>query len=250
VNEPDLIRRLELIGHATWPALEEEWLNGWLLRAGGGVTRRANSASPVDDHDSDLRMQVTRCEDWFAARSLPSIVRLSPLADPEVDRFLAAAGYQRDRGALIMTRPIAGFPRSGPATVSVDRKPCQQWLDLMAKEPGRGGANREVLGRMFRRVEGPAGFAHITVGDRMHAIGLGVVADDHVALFMMQTEADQRRRGLAKAIAAALAEWGATMGVSNAFLQVHPANTPAIALYGSLGFEERYEYWYRQRLAG
>ena len=114
------------------------------------------------------------------------------------------------------------------------------------KEPGRGGARREVLRRMLGRIEGPAGFAHISLGDRMKAIGLGVVADDHVALFMMRTEADQRRSGLAKAIAAALVERGAAMGAAHAFLQVHPSNTAAIALYHSLDFEEQYEYWYRE----
>mgnify|MGYP001816715754 CR=1 FL=1 len=242
----DHIRRLELIGHATWPSLEDEWLGGWLLRAGGGVTRRANSASPVHDFEVDLDWQIARCEEWFEHRGVRPIFRLSPVADPAIDAGLDERGYEKDRGAVIMTRAITGFPFADTTGVSLPSTPAEAWLDLMAQEPGRGGAKRDVLARMLFRIETPAGFASIEEDGRLHAIGLGVVADGHVALFMMRTEEDQRRRGLAKSIAAALVEWGARQSATHAFLQVHPANAPAIALYRSLGFEQQYEYWYRQ----
>ncbi len=224
------IRRLELIGHATWPSLDDEWLNGWLLRAGGGATRRSNSASPVYDLDLDLDHQISACEQWFERRGLPPIFRLTAC----------------DLGAIIMTRPIAGIPAIDASRVAIADNPTEGWLDLMAREPGRGGAKRAVLAELLGRIELPAGFAAIVHADRMRAIGLGVVADEYVALFMLQTVEDQRRRGLARAVTAALVSWGAGEGATQAFLQVHPSNAPAIAFYRSQGFEQQYEYWYRQ----
>ncbi|NNC91731.1 MAG: GNAT family N-acetyltransferase [Acidimicrobiia bacterium] len=240
------IRHLELVGHATWPSLEDEWLNGWLLRAGGGVTRRANSVSPVYERDIDLDRQVARCEAWFEQRGLAPVFRLTQIADPAIDDCLDGRGYEHDLGAAIMTRPIAGFLDTDVSEVSVISTPTERWLDVMGRERGRGGAKRGALQNLLNRIEAPAGFASIELNGRLAAIGLGVVAGSYVALFMMRTEEEQRRRGLAKAVAVALARWGSDHGAAEAFLQVHPSNAPAIALYRSLGFERRYEYWYRQ----
>lgn len=241
--EPSRLRRLEHIGHAAWPSLEDEWLNGWLLRAGGGVTRRSNSANPVDDSWDDLDTQVDSAEAWFAQRSLPPIVRLTAAADPAIDRRLAARGYQRDLGAAIMTRPIAGLVPVGLHEVHLSDGPSPRWLRSAAREPGRGGAKRTVLEQLLDRIDHPTAYA----GLGRDAIGLGVLVDDHLALFMMRTEPPARRQGLARAVAAALAAWGADQGATEAFLQVHPSNAPAIALYESLGFKKQYEYWYRQK---
>ena len=43
------IRALEVAAVAAWPGLEMEWVDGWLLRAGAGFTRRANSAIQLGD---------------------------------------------------------------------------------------------------------------------------------------------------------------------------------------------------------
>ena len=42
------IRALEHAAALAWPGVEQQWLHGWFLRAGRGVTSRANSAVPLD----------------------------------------------------------------------------------------------------------------------------------------------------------------------------------------------------------
>jgi ribosomal protein S18 acetylase RimI-like enzyme len=241
----DPIRRLERVGHAAWPSLEDEWFNGWLLRAGGGVTRRANSANPVEEVP-DLDAQIDHVESWFRERSLPVIVRLTKAADPGIDQRLDALGYEHDRGAIIMTRSITVPDRAGTSVVRLTEGPSPGWLEVAGREPGRGGAKRAVLEQLLDQISRPAAYAEVG-RDEPEAIGLGVLVDEHLALFMMRTEPPARRKGLAKAVAAALASWGADQGAAEAFLQVHPANAPALALYESLGFEKQYEYWYREK---
>jgi len=41
------IRALEHAAALAWPGVEQHWLDGWLLRAGHGVTYGANSAVPL-----------------------------------------------------------------------------------------------------------------------------------------------------------------------------------------------------------
>ncbi|MBT8164913.1 MAG: GNAT family N-acetyltransferase [Acidimicrobiia bacterium] len=237
------IRRLERVGHAAWPSLEDEWLNGWLLRAGGGVTRRSNSANPVNDSWDDLETQIDSTEAWFAQRGLPAIARLTGTADPEIDRRLEARGYERDLGAVIMTRPVAGLAPIGIHGIDLADEPSPEWLEAAGREPGRGGAKRTILEKLLDRIDRPTAYARVGVD----AIGLGVLVDDHLAVFMMRTEPHARRQGLARAIAGSVSAWGADRGATEAFLQVHPENAPAIALYESLGFERQYEYWYREK---
>ncbi|MDH3606526.1 MAG: GNAT family N-acetyltransferase [Acidimicrobiia bacterium] len=246
IIDRDHILSLELIGHATWPALEEEWLNGWLLRASGGVTRRANSANPVHDLPINIEVQIQASEAWFEARQLPPVFRLTAAADPSIDLALDEAGYRRQPGALVMTRLLDDGPADATGGVEVADSASDAWLDLMAEEPGRGGDKREVARQILARITDPAGFASIGTDEAMQAIGLGVVHDSYLGVFMMQTAATHRRQGLARAVLAALMEWARPVGARQVFLQVHPENQPALALYGSLGFESQYEYWYRQ----
>src|ERR1700722_3752944 len=42
------IRALEHVAAFAWPGVQQQWLDGWLLRAGRGITSRANSAVPLD----------------------------------------------------------------------------------------------------------------------------------------------------------------------------------------------------------
>jgi GNAT superfamily N-acetyltransferase len=243
------IRCLEEIGHATWPALEEDIRDGWLLRAAAGVTRRSNSASPVARSSVDIDDQIAMCRQWYAARELPTICRLTEAAVPRLDERLAGLGYSRQAGAVVMTRSLGALVRPDIPGTQIADAPSEQWLALMARQPGRGGEKRAVLKEMLDNLAVPAGFASVNVDGGLAAIGLGVVAADHVALYMMQTVPERRREGFGTAIAAALAAWGSNRGAHYLFLQVHPVNTAARSFYQRLGFEPRYEYWYRQRSA-
>ncbi len=79
------------------------------------------------------------------------------------------------------------------------------------------------------------------------ATGLATLEDGHVGIFDVLTRESARRRGLGRAIVAALLRWGHGLGAGHAYLQVDEGNAPAIAMYDAFGFARAYGYWYRGR---
>ena len=61
----------------------------------------------------------------------------------------------------------------------------------------------------------------------------------------MATLPGARRRGLGRALLAALAAWGVARGATRAYLMVEEGNAPARSLYEQAGFEPLYGYHYR-----
>lgn len=64
------IRALEHAAALAWPGAEQQWSGGWLLRAGHGITSRANSAIPLDVSAQIAHLAVVR--DWYRERDLPA----------------------------------------------------------------------------------------------------------------------------------------------------------------------------------
>jgi len=73
------IRDLEELSMRALPALETERFDGWVLRAAGGYTRRANSAAPLYSGELDSAEKIVYTETWFRSRGLTPMVRLSRL---------------------------------------------------------------------------------------------------------------------------------------------------------------------------
>ena len=63
----------------------------------------------------------------------------------------------------------------------------------------------------------------------------------------MRTHADFRRRGHARRVLGAIADWAAAQGAGQLFLSVEEANAPARALYEGVGFARAYPYRYYRK---
>ena len=251
ISIPDLERRAAL----GWRAPEEDRLGDWLLRAAGGFTGRANSALAAGDPGRPLDRAAAAVRDWYEARGLPAMVAVPhPAGRPEaapVGRFLARRGWGvRPGAATVMTAPAGQVARTrGPdpaapdgAPVGMDPEPDDAWLGLYHY---RGQPGLPLIARQVLTSAPWQAFASIRVDGRTIAIGRVAVAAGWAGITAIEVAPGHRRRGLARAITAALAARAAAHGARHLYLQVEDGNEAARALYQRLGFATHHGYHYR-----
>jgi ribosomal protein S18 acetylase RimI-like enzyme len=77
------------------------------------------------------------------------------------------------------------------------------------------------------------------------AAGMVVVDGELAGIFDVAVDEAVRRRGYARQLMNYLLDTGLGAGAHIAYLQVEYSNSAARGLYASLGFTDRYSYWYR-----
>jgi ribosomal protein S18 acetylase RimI-like enzyme len=230
-----------------WPCLREERLGDWILRFGGGVYGRSNSVQPFGDPTIPIAEAVESCEAAYRAERLPSMFRLPHLGDwQELDRHLAARGYEINDSAIVQVGHIASPPM--PESVKLLETPNAEWLASYFAGSGRGAGREAAVEQLLHRVPPPRRFAAVHQGERLVAIGLGSIHNDTLWMFGIATVPDSRGQGHGQRICEALMAWAKREGARRAALQVSSSNTPALRLYDRLGFENAYEYTYRRKL--
>src|SRR5580693_4508172 len=76
---------LERVAAAHWRGTEEERLGGWLLRAAGGFTGRANSALPLGDPGLPLDDALAAVTRWYRDRGLTPMIAVPAPLDADAD---------------------------------------------------------------------------------------------------------------------------------------------------------------------
>jgi len=121
------ISAFERMSARHWQATEQARLGGWLLRAAGGFTGRANSALPLGEPGMPAERAVDEVEAWYRHRGLKPMIVIAtgPSADGDaLDHLLARRGWpMREAPALVMTastdvvagrRPPGALSRADP----------------------------------------------------------------------------------------------------------------------------------------
>jgi ribosomal protein S18 acetylase RimI-like enzyme len=236
---------LELAANEAWPAPVQYRLGGWILRAADNWTGRANSALAVGDPDRTLDDAIDAVVEWYGGRGQPALINAPlPLAAP-VNSALDARGWTARPLTLVQTAPLKALlgdaeERDLPAVELADA-PTDDWFAMVAEHKGKlpEAANRVLTAvpeTVFVRVHDAAGGlvavarGTVTGPARWHGISL------------LQTAPEHRRRGLARHVVRAMAQWAAQRGATRAYLQVEEGNTDAIALYRRLGFSTHHTY--------
>ncbi|MCX2750287.1 GNAT family N-acetyltransferase [Arthrobacter sp. MI7-26] len=239
----------ELMDRA-WPAPDREDTSGWVMRAAGGVTQRANSVWPreqADDHESAVRAATQ----WYRSRRLPLIFQI---VDDErstgLNAVLDAQRFTRQSETLIMVRPggeLSGIRHGHPAAgVEISDEPSEEWLRLWWSVDGRGGDAELVIARSILS-SCPSLYALVRDDDGAPAaVGRLALVEGRGGIYCMATTAKHRRRGYGRQVLDALFTAGSRRGVSEFWLLVMASNTGAQALYGGAGFAEHGRYLYRQ----
>ncbi len=239
-----------------WPGLERRRLGGWVMRASGGFTGRANSVLAVGDPGVPVDAALGTVGRFYAERGLPPRVQV-PFAvagdddpAPGLDTELAERGWTCDPPTLLMTVDLrrrdtgpAAPASDGPGLeLDVAAEPDEAWMALYRY---RGGGLPPVA-RAVLTAAGWQRFASLRSADgETVAVARLAVAEGWAGVTAMQVDDGHRRRGLGRFLLEELLGLGARHGARFGYLQVFEANAPAVALYRSAGFMVHHRYHYR-----
>jgi GNAT superfamily N-acetyltransferase len=171
-----------------------------------------------------------------------------PLAAP-VNAALDDRGWTSRPMTLVQTAslaPILAAPaRTDLPPVDLADSGGDDWYAMVADHKGGlPAAARTILNGVPDRV-----FAHVRDTDgELLAVARGAVSgpDRWLGVSLVQTTPAARRRGLGGHVVRGLAHWASQRGANRAYLQVEERNTPAVALYGRLGFSTHHTYLTRE----
>ncbi|MBU2410552.1 MAG: GNAT family N-acetyltransferase, partial [Gammaproteobacteria bacterium] len=148
-NLSKTVRALEERAFNAWPARETIACGGWIFRHSGGYTKRANSANAVEPGASFAGVREA-AEAFYARHGLPAVFRLSPLAAPDADRELDAAGYQFFDPSFVAR---ASLDEASPhLSVTIAEQASTSWLDGFATANGVAPALHEVHHSIVRSI--------------------------------------------------------------------------------------------------
>lgn len=237
-----LIREIEAAAYAAWPAAECVEHDGWQLRYAHGFSRRGNSVYPAEPSTVDRGLKLEWCAAWYAERGLDLVVRQNPATEEGLDEWVGSRGFTREGRTHVMVADI----KEGEAEYQIlETAPPEWWatqIGLWAIRADQIDAWREIV----ERIDGPVGFGLVKDGTEPIAAGLAVVEGPWLGVFEVIVAENRRREGIGRSLTSSLLAWGAAYGARRSFLQVVAENTPAIAMYKTLGFELAYPYWYRR----
>jgi ribosomal protein S18 acetylase RimI-like enzyme len=241
------------LSNASWPAVHTRTLGDWLLRASGGFSARANSVMAIGDPGVPFDEAVATALGFYSQHRLTPWAQVVvgsetgarfegtgwTLARPgEADSELQIASVAQAARAVhrllpSATAPVAIRTTVTPAWLANDERALDHHDDAVAVLEG---PEQVGFAEIAPHVPGPA--------EALPAKGRVAVHGDWAGITDVWVSPEHRRRGLGFVVLDAMLDWAAERGATTAYLQVRADNTPALALYATLGFRTHHAYRY------
>ena len=216
------IRALEHAAALAWPGVEQHWLDGWLLRAGHGVTHRANSAVPLQI--SADQAAIPAIVKWYEQRDVTPRLAIADRLFPTSGWYpqrLIGAGQHANR---MLVREV-GTAEPDPS-VRLSALPDENWLRFYQREIPVDVLTAVVDGELVFGTHPDAATARASVTDAPDGtrwVGLSAVRADP-------------RHDAGRALCEALLAWGVARGATRGYIRIPDDDHAAASLAHSLGF--------------
>ena len=233
----------------TWPPKLILNQNGWKVRISEGVTKRANSVSPIRYTGNSLIEDIIQVEKIYQKESLPPIFQLADLFEPpELMDTLISSGYESIDETLVMSVDITEM-NTAPEAVGYEflhlEEDIEEWISAFKSLREDRTEDIEGIKQIIERATKSNVCFYIAKKEEEYvAIGLTISEGNYMGVFNMYTHPEHRRKGIAQSIISMMIEWGEINLIDEVFLQVEADNPGAINLYEKFGFKEKYRYRY------
>ncbi|SDF98015.1 GNAT family N-acetyltransferase [Pseudonocardia oroxyli] len=230
------VARLENLCADAWPALVDEPLGAWRLRAAGGYTNRANSALAVGDPGLPPDVALDRVRAFAAAHGVTPRLQ-TPIGSPwskaaQHGGWVLEAGHAAGAEVAVLVTDLT----AGEA-VGLPAEPDADWWSV-------GGGPAHETERRILTGGRTLGFGVERRAGRVVGAIRAAVVEDHLYLSRLETVPAARRTGVATRLTAAACAWGHAHGARWGVLQVALDNAPALAFYAREGWREHHRYHY------
>lgn len=234
------VMELDQICNATWPAVENQEVNGWLLRASHGVTKRANSILPLSaalgsSGKENFTENLAAANKFYQDRNLPIIFQLALPTWQELAEQLITLGAVETIHGHTMVADLTETKTLVPTgfEISESKVPSPEWLRVTSMP----GIEKILLGCS-------AIYLGFTKNKKIVATARIAITNDWSSITRVYVDPEFRSLGLGKAIVTAALAQSFKVGATKAVLQVEANNEVAIGIYESLGFNFHHEYLY------
>ncbi len=213
-----------------------------------GVTRRANSVLPNGDPSLDLDEAIDHVIGFYRKRALVPRFQMTEASSPAgLDEALHDVGFHHEMKTYVESASLRELTtEEAEHEVELFDRPTREWLLAFAHAGEMDRESAQVRHAIFERIPSDKRFALIRLDGKIAGVCVGVLEGKWLGLFGLVTVDEHRHKGLAISLNRELASWASRSGATMAYLQVVAENKPALSLYHRLGFNIRYEYWYRQ----
>lgn len=247
-----LAAELDEVAWRAIAATEEADVHGWRCKSSPALPfRRANAVlAPAGAGPEVLAEGFEAVVRWCAARGQRVVVQVPDGRGGPVDRWLEDRGLAIEAPVDVLAAPLALVQPPGPEVPAVEVRAGLDaaWARTAAVLEGDDAHQRartEAYARLLSTM-GERALGAVAPHERgASGVGFGIVDGRWLGIFGMATAPAHRRRGVARATVAALAQRGRALGATHAYLQVEVGNVAAHALYEGLGFERHHRYHYR-----
>lgn len=246
-GDDDLNWRVEQACLEGWPAATAAVVDGWLLRRSGGRIRRTNSANPLRGQRGAPDAVIGAAESFYIGHGQTPLFRVPDIAG-ELEAILDHRGYQPEGGTIHLHAGIGDLAEFRDEQVTVSQAPGKDWLAARFRMGTFDDAECRIFREMTGLIVGDRAFVSCERDSEIAALAYGVIRNGLLVVESVETDGRFRQQGLGRKTVGGLIGWARRAGAHAACLQVVVDNTPARALYASLGFSrELYRYHYRRK---
>ncbi len=237
---------IEYAGFCSWPADEQQDLDRVVLRFSNGYTKRANSATVLQQQTGDFSNLVQQCEDYYQKNGIPCTFRLPSFSQNEaLDQYLEHKAYTLLDRSLVLYKPIK---KQSQNTVNLQLKTPEQWIESFCKLKSIDIKNQQHHLKILNRIKDDMLLAVSVEHGQDVACGIAVVSNGYCGIFDIFTHKNFRKQGHATKLLNGLLNWAISRGATQSYIQVIANNQAAIKLYEKLGYITCYKYHYRIKL--